>query len=51
MEFVDQIEGATYDHAVRILKALAKLHTSTWGPRIGETSCVFGTAAKSVSDN
>ena len=24
MEFVDQIEGATYDHAVRILKALAK---------------------------
>jgi len=31
-QFVDQLDGASYDQATRIVKALAKLHASTWGP-------------------
>jgi hypothetical protein len=30
MEFVDQIEGASVEHAARVIKGLARLHASTW---------------------
>lgn len=31
MHFADQIEGATYDQAARVVSALARLHAATWG--------------------